>query len=207
MIRHRYLLFFLIGVSFQYSEAQETTINRWHVAGGMTIPSSPAQFYDYWKNGFQVMGGAELSSESRYIQFITAEINYFPFDQSRFLKRLGIENSGSSVNGAGTFIFSAAYFIRYSFIEYQSFRPTFFAGVSLSDIYRSSATMEYPNFPVTESSDNSFAVGIPFGFSFMVYQRGDNEIEVNYTYSLGILKNANANSTFTCLKIDYSFSP
>jgi hypothetical protein len=207
-MRHNgYAILILISLTFQQSPAQLGDVQRWHLSAGLTFPSSPDQFYDYWKQGFQIMGGAELPGQSRYIQYITAEVNYFAFDQQRFLQRIGLENTNTPMSGAGTYSFAFAYLIRYPFIEYQTFRPTIFAGVGFSDIYRSSATIGYPNYTVSQDSYNSVVATIPIGASIMVFESGDKGIEVNFTYSFGIPKNDKVNSNFSCFKVDYSFGP
>ena len=206
MIRHRHIFLMLIGLSYQLSFAQLGDVQRCHLSAGLTFPVSPDQFYDYWKLGFQVMGGAELPGQSRYIQFITAEVNYFAFDQQRFLKRTGIENSNTPISGAGTYIFGLAYLIRYPFIEYQTYRPTFFAGLGVTDILRSTATIDYLNDPITQGSYNSIVATVPFGISIRVFENGDNAVELNFTYSIAFPKKDDVNSNFTCLKIDYIFS-
>jgi hypothetical protein len=206
MSLHKYILFIFIGVSFQQTFAQVGHVERWHLGAGVTFAASPDEFYDYWKQGFQVVGGAEFSSQTRYFQFITAEIDYFAFDKQRFLQRIGLENSNIPISGAGTYIFALSYLIRYPFIEYQSYRPTFFAGVGCEDIFRSTANIEYPNFPVTQESYNSIVATVPLGGSIMVFQSGDKAIELNFTYTFGFPKHQKINSNFTCLKFDYSFS-
>jgi len=206
MIRRGYFFLLLIGIGYQKNLAQLDSVQRWHVSAGITLPSSPDQFYDYWKQGFQIMGGVELPGQSRYIQYITAEVNYFAFDQQRFLQRIGLANSNIPTSGAATFSFAFAYLVRYTFIEYQTFRPTFFAGIGCEDIYRSSATIDYPNYTVSQEGQNSITATIPFGAAIMLFERKDKAIEVNFTYSLGFPKKENINSSFSCFKIDYLFS-
>ena len=206
MRRHISLVIALVVIFCQQGRAQAGDVNRWHLAAGLTFPASPDQFYDYWKQGFQISGGAEFSSQTRFIQFITAEVNYFAFDEQRFLKRIGIENSNTPISGAGTYIFGLTYLIRYPFIEYQSYRPTFFAGLGVTDILRSTATIDYLNDPITQGSYNSIVATVPFGISIRVLENGDNAVELNFTYSIAFPKKDDINSNFTCLKIDYIFS-
>jgi hypothetical protein len=207
MRRYTFLLIVLVVIIYQQGSAQVGEVNRWHLAAGLTFPASPDQFYDYWKQGFQIAGGAEFSGQTRFIQLLTAEIDYFAFDQDRFLTRIGLGHTNTPVSGAGTYVFSLAYLIRYPFIEYTSFRPTFFAGVGCANIYRSSATVDYLNYPVNQGSYNAFIATIPIGASIEVFESGDKAVEVNFTYSFGIPKNDRVNSNFSCLKIDYSFAP
>jgi len=207
MRRHISLVIALVVIFCQQGRAQAGDVNRWHLAAGLTFPASPDQFYDYWKQGFQISGGAEFSSQTRFIQFITAEADYFAFDQDRFLARIGLEHTNTPVSGAGTYVFGLAYLIRYPFVEYASFRPTFFAGVGCADVYRSSATVDYPNDLVNQDGYNGFNATIPIGASIEVFESGDKAVEVNFTYTFGIPKSDRVNSNFSCLKIDYSFAP
>ena len=82
----------------------------------------------------------------------------------------------------------------------MSFRPTFFAGVGCAEIYRSSATVQYPNDNVNAGSYNAVIATIPIGGSIMVYDGGDKAVEVNFTYTFGIPKKDQVNSNFTCFK-------
>jgi hypothetical protein len=202
----RYYLLVCIGVFFSASQAQVDTVHRWHIGAGAAFPAAPDQFYDYWHTGFQTSCGVELPSSMRFIQFISAEIGYFGFDQKRFLKKIGIENSKTSVGGSATYIFSLAYFVRYPFIEYRRFRPTFFAGLGCADIFRSSATIEYPNAPTTQGGTNSIVLTIPLGGSIAVYEWGNKALEVSLTYTIGLSKKQTINSNYSCVKIEYIFS-
>ena len=206
MRRYIYFLIVFISILSRCSFAQSSEAVRWHVAAGVAFPAGPDQFYYYWKQGFQVMGGAEFPTQMRFIQFISAELNYFAFDQQRFLKRIGIENSNTSISGAATYVLSLEYLIRYPFTEYQSFRPTFFVGLGCSDIFRSSATIEYPNYSVTQGSNNSIVATVPFGASVIVHESGNKTVEVTFTYIIGLSQKQNINSNFTSAKIDYLFS-
>jgi hypothetical protein len=206
-MRRNVFLFLFIVVCFQLSMAQMGEVERWHLGGGVVFPTAPDQFYDYWKQGYQVIGGAEFSSSTRFIQIITAEFNYFPFDQERFLKRLGISNGSITINGSTTLMFSFEYLFKYPFIEYRSYQPSVFAGLGCLDILRTSTSVEYPYYPVSQESKNSIVAIIPFGASIKVFQREGKEIEVTFTYTIGLSKNQNINSNYTSLKLDYSFAP
>jgi hypothetical protein len=206
MMRYFIMLCLLVCLMVQLSLAQYEDITRWHISAGVVVPTAPEQFYDYWKGGFQVMGGFELTGRPEFFQMVTAEANYIVFDQQRFFKRLGIENTNSSVSGAATYIFSVSYLFKYSFVEYKSFRPSFFAGIGCSDIFRSSAHIQYSSFPVTQAGKNSIVASVPLGASIVVFQRENNIVELNFTYTIGLSKSQIVNSNYACLKLDYSFS-
>ncbi len=201
-----YCIILCIGICIQTTRAQIDTLKRWHVGAGAAFPAAPDPFFDYWNAGFQATGGIELPSSTRFIQFISAEIGYFGFNQQRFLKRIGLENSETSISGSATYTFSLSYIIRYPFIEYRKFRPTFFAGIGCADIFRSKATIDYPNAPTTQGSANSIVVTVPFGASVAVFERNNKAIEVALMYTMGLSKNQNINSDFTSLRIEYIFS-
>jgi hypothetical protein len=153
------------------------------------------------------MGGAEFSSQTRFLQLITAEVNYFPFDQERFLKRLGIDNGRTTISGSAAYFLSLTYLIKYPFTEYSSFQPAFFAGLGCASSIRSSATIEYPNYPVSQETKSSVVAIVPFGVSIRVYERQRHVVEVNFTYTIGLSKSQTVNSNYSCLKLDYSFAP
>ena len=203
----RFLMIFLFVVACALTSSGQTAAGRWYIGGGLSFPLAPDQFYDYWKQGYQVTAGMEFPGSSEFTQMILLDANYFPFDQTRFFKRAGITNSSTTVKGATTLLFTLAYCFRYTFLDYSSFQPSFFAGVGCSGSMVSSSTIEYPNAQATAGSRNSFMVAVPLGGSVRVYEENGAGVDLNFTYTLSLLRKETSNGNYSSLKVIYSFTP
>lgn len=205
-MRRIFLLSSFVIVLCQFASAQEGFIDRWHVGGGLAFPSAPDQFYDYWKQGYQLFGAVELSGESKFVQVISFELSYFPFDAGRFLKRSGVDPASTTVSGSKGIIVSAAYLIKYTFTDYPEFQPAFFAGLGGASSFRTSATIEYVRYKGTQESTNSVIPVIPFGATVKLYEGESNIVEVSLSHTLGLSKKQTTNSNYTSLRLDLSLA-
>lgn len=199
------LIVLLMVVGFHYGISNDFGVERWHLAGGLVFPAAPDQFYDYWKQGYQIVGGVEFSSQSRFVQVISAEVDYFPFDQSRFLKRLGITTGQTNIRGSNAINLSLSYLIKYPFTEYEHFQPAIFAGIGCLSCLRTSASLQYTDYSVLQGSSNSVVASIPFGLSVRLLEGAASALDVNFAYTYGLTKRQTINSNYTSVRLDYSF--
>ncbi len=202
MIRQLILILVLAVALAGTSIAGTPMVVRWHVGGGVVFPSGPDQFYDYWKTGYQVGAGIELFLSSRFHHVITLEGGYFPFDKERFLKRLGLEDGNTSVDGASTFVIDMTFVAKYIFTEYDNLQPAVFAGLGVAGQNQLSATVNYSGYVVTSDAKSSLFLSFPLGASVMLYHHDPNALDLMLCYTIGVANYPN----YAGLRLDYSFS-
>ncbi len=75
---------------------------------GITLPSSPAAFSDFWNPGPNVGGSVGIPVTRAFVAEVDLQYSRIPFDSRKLLSQLGATSSGVSVDGGETTIISAS---------------------------------------------------------------------------------------------------
>jgi len=161
----KYLLLLIIPtLLINLSFAQDAKKIQLFLSGGISIPSSPTEFTDYWNLGFN--GGAGIGyvfspnfSANAYFDFNTMALN-----EDNFLGDLGAP-SGVSIDGGSINIITVMANVKGNLIaKPKSISPYFKVGIGLFSLSATDVTVSYMGVSMTESLDASEeALGLIFG--------------------------------------------
>jgi hypothetical protein len=75
------------------------------LSGGLSFPTSPKEFSDYWETGFNIGGSIDLIHHDNGAVGVSFDYSRFPFNSEKFLRDLGYSGYGISINGGSVNIF------------------------------------------------------------------------------------------------------
>lgn len=124
----RQVLFILILCSAS-TVAQEWSPLSFTAAGGVSLPTKPQAFADYWSLGFN--GGAGIGYSVGRAWTLTAglEYNRFAFDEEQFLRALGYEDAGLHTEGGAASILTLTGGIKYALIPRNDTESPYLIGM------------------------------------------------------------------------------
>ena len=182
MKRCLYIFFhfiFFSSIIFAQEESSTKTTEI-SVAGGISYPSLPREFKDYWKKGINVSGGIGYSSQPGSLGYSALSLdltyNNFSFDENGFRNSLDTSKRSVTLSGEATKIFTAMLMYRGTFsTTKQSVAPYFLLGVGY--FYLSSGSVNVP-------SDTALGIGGGSQSSIAWALGAGAEAPINDTYSI-----------------------
>ena len=174
------------------------------LSAGISTPTDPIVFYDYWKQG----PGFSLQWEQRYDNrtgyLVAGEFNSFLFDKSNFVERMGITDRNAAIEGATTMILTAygaaTYSIRTNFG--CSLEPFFGFGVMYVRV--TGADVRYSFVTSTTDDKNKILLCMPYGIAIKTAITMDIDGILEVKKNTGLLRVKDQNTDFTSLRIGAS---
>lgn len=190
------IFIFLIWFSGIVS-AQSVTGPRLKVEAGLSVPQSPDQFYDYWSNGLHVSVTSLFRTVQEYTWFVSMEYNRFAFNDERFLKRMNMSGSGTTVTGAVTTNSQLTGGLYYFFLPYEQVMPFVLGGASVAFFHMSESTVQYPYQQQSQGSEFKFYLALQYGTGVSYPLTGTTDVVVTMKRTFGLKRDKTVNTDFT----------
>jgi len=166
--------------------------NDFYIGAGLSFPSGPQIFSDYWKMGFNVGGGFGFPLSPSISLIGTIDYNNFAFDESGFLKALGYSNSGINVSGGSASIFTIDGNIKILLNTIpKSTTPYIVCGVGFFSLSTADVTVSGGGSSVRVSGDSESAFSIQFGAGIDIPAGEAMNIYIEGKYGIGFTKGEN----------------
>jgi opacity protein-like surface antigen len=166
--------------SQSFSERQSIEIQ---LMGGISFPSQPTIFTDYWNFGYNLGGGFGYRFTPIFSASFLFNYNNFPFNDDKFLRDLGIEGSGVEVDGGSIIIITVTAVAKARFTEsYNKLSPYLVGGIGYFSLTTNDMKLSYGYQSETIESEYESAFSFLFGGGLEV-PIGINKyffIELNY---------------------------
>ena len=144
-----------------YSQNQKIEV---HLIGGVSFPSQPDQFTDYWNFGYNIGGGFGYRFSRTFSSSVLLNYNNFPFNEGKLLRELGIEGMGIEVDGGSSIIITLSGSVKARFIDDpNSFSPYLVGGMGYFKLATSDVKLTYGYQSETIKSESESAFNILFG--------------------------------------------
>lgn len=179
----RFLRHLVLGLIFcsTVTVAQEWSPLSFTAAGGVSLPTKPQAFADYWALGFNGSVGASYTVARAWTLMTSIDYNRFAFDEEQFLKALGYEDAGLHTEGGAASILTLTGGIKYALMTRENSESPYLIGtVGFFRVSTSEITVSDDQSSVTfpGNSENAFAllfgagVDIPSGSNINFFLEG-----------------------------------
>jgi hypothetical protein len=177
--------------------AQSVTGPRLKVEAGVSVPQAPDQFYDYWSSGVHVSVTSLVRTVQEYTWFVSLEYNRFAFDDDRFLQRMNMSGSSTTVTGAVTTNSQLTGGLYYFLRPYEQVTPFFLGGAAAAFYHMSAATVQYPYLQQSQGSEFKFYLALQYGtgLSYPLTETADVVVTMKRTF--GVKRDKTVNTDFT----------
>jgi hypothetical protein len=181
-----------LGLLASTAFGQEEKRATLSLSGGVSFPSQPSVFSDYWKMGFNF--GASLGYALSPFLTIGGSFDYnnFAFDEEGFLKNLGASGYGITVSGASASIISVMGNLKVSLTP-ASVSPYFFGGLGFSRISLSDATISGGGESATVKFGSNSVFSVLFGAGLDIPAGKATKVFLQGAYGIGFKENGNTN--------------
>lgn len=190
---------------FSYSSAQIFSPDQVQITAGISLPTFPNEFYDYWMNGYGISGEFVFKTERQFDGTLSISYDRFAFDKVNFFKKLWLEENQPSFSGAVSSIATIGANVRYLIPGYKTVRPFVSAGIVLLYSYVSESTIGYEYSPVIQGTKSSSDLSIPIGASLEYSFKENIDIVVAAKHYYGMLGKKNDNTNFTTVRVGIVF--
>lgn len=178
------IIVLLILSSKVYAQSQKVEI---HLIGGISFPSQPELFTDYWNFGYNVGGGFGYRFSSTFSTSLLLNYNNFSFNDNRFLRDLGIGGLGVEVDGGSTSILTITGSAKARiFSEPNSLSAFLTGGFGYFRLSASDVKLSYGNQSETISSESESAISLQFGGGIEVPIGINKFFFIEIDYGLGL---------------------
>lgn len=177
---------FLAVTSSTWAQTEKTT--DLFFTAGLSFPSKPQAFSDYWKMGFGVGGGIGFPLSPSISLTGSIDYNSFAFNEEGFLKSIGLSGSGVSVTGASATIFTITGNVKALLnATPASVAPYVTAGLGFFSLSTSDVTAAYQGNTATAKGDSESAFSLLFGAGIEI-PAGTSTLFIEGKYGLGFTK-------------------
>lgn len=193
------LIFFLVVFASENTWPQTEKTTDIFFNGGLSFPSKPKSFSDYWKMGFNFGGGISFPLSGSISLVGSIDYNTFSFDEDSFLKSLGYSGTGLSVTGGSASIFTIMGNVKVSMnTTPNSVAPYIIGGLGFFSISTADATVAYMGERATVDGDSESAFSLLIGSGIEI-PAGISTLFIEGKYSIGFTKNES--TSFIPLKV------
>lgn len=156
---------------------------------GLSFPSKPKSFSDYWKMGFNFGVGISFPLSGSISLIGSIDYNTFSFDEDNFLKSNGFTGTGLSVTGSSASIFTIMGNVKVLLNSTpNTASPYITGGLGLFSVSTSDATLAYQGQTVTVDGDSESAFSLLIGAGIEI-PAGTSIFFIEGKYSIGFTKN------------------
>lgn len=181
--------------------AQLTSPDQFMINAGMSIPAAPEQFSDFWNDGFHIGVNSLYTARYPYVGKLSLEYNRFSFDESQLNKKLDMTSGTATVSGAGSTIVRFSTGMNYYFQADPMFEPFVSAGLSLSYLSISEATVTYPYSVKTQGSSYKIYIGGSFSGGVSHSLSKDLDLVLSIDRVMGFKKDKSINTDYFTITI------
>jgi opacity protein-like surface antigen len=160
-----------------------------HLIGGISFPSQPAIFNDYWRFGYNIGGGFSQRFTPVFSAGLLLNYSSFPFSDDKFLRDLGIEGSGVEVDGGSTTIITVTAFAKARFTDsYNKLAPYLQGGIGYLLLTSGEMNLSYGYQSETIESESETALSLLFGGGLEIPISLNKYFFIELNYCLGFTK-------------------
>jgi len=155
-----------------------------YLNSGISFPSNPDEFADYWSTGFNFGGGAGYSVDPNLTLVAYFDYNDFNFDDERFLEDYGFTGYGISITGGEASSITLSGNLKVTLLPSpEPVRPYLLGGVGWTRISIGDVTIYGPGGSVTVEgeSETAFSVLLGAGIDFTLTEGMDLFIQGGYS--------------------------
>ena len=174
---------FLLSVAIANASAQGTNKPEFYANSGISFPTGPDEFTDYWRMGFNFGGGIGYSVSPNLTLVGYFDFNNFRFDDDKFLRDYGFSGYGISISGGEASIITLSGNLKATLqTSPSSLHPYFCGGIGFFKFSIGDVTVYEPGGSATAEGDSESAFSVLFGagIDFVIGKRMDLFIEGKY---------------------------
>ena len=192
---------FIMTTAFPQDEHRATL----SFGGGLSFPSQPNLFSDYWKTGFNVGAGLGYKLSTAVSIDGTFEYNNFAFDDEGLLNDLGATGYGITIQGGSATIFSVIGSLKANLIPPpKPVSPYFLVGIGLFSLSTSDITISTPYGSEKKKGDSESAFTIVFGVGLDIRANETTTVFIQVADGVGFTKGQN--TSYVPLKAGLRFN-
>jgi opacity protein-like surface antigen len=159
------------------------------LSGGVSFPSKPKEFTDYWKMGFNVGGGFGFDLTPSLSILALADYNSLPFDEDQFLKDLGLSSYGISLSGGAASILTVTGSLKILLNPSSSASTVYvLGGIGFFQVSTSDIKVSYRGTTETAQGTKESAFSAHFGAGVDIPVAGETYIFLQGSYGMGFTK-------------------
>jgi hypothetical protein len=160
-----------------------------HLTGGISFPSQPKVFTDYWSFGYNVGGGFGYKFSTIFSSSIIVNFNSFPFNDGKFLRDLGIEGTGIEIDGGSVRILTVSVSVKARLTEnYNSIIPYLIGGLGYFTISTGDIKLSYGYQTETTKGESESAFSFLFGGGVEIAVGANKYFFIELNYGQGFTK-------------------
>jgi opacity protein-like surface antigen len=186
------LLFVTLFILAIPAIAQQYDHPTYYVNTGLAVPSTPTEFSDYWKTGFNIGGGVgfPISENASFIGNLL--YSRFGFDGEKFMADNGFGGYGLEIDGGNANIITISGDFRFVLgSKPNKVTPYLTGGAGLFRISINEATMSYQGQSETVRSSTETKVGLNMGAGLNIALTPQTSLQLGVKYVLGFTKGEN----------------
>lgn len=184
----------VIGLFAATAVGQEEKKATLSLSGGLSFPSQPRVFSDYWKMGFNFGAGLGYALSPFLSLSGSFDYNNFAFNEEGFLKDYGISGYGITVSGASATIISVLGNLKVSLTPaMESVSPYFLGGIGFFSVSTSDVTVSAGGSSATAKGDSESAFSVLFGAGLDIPAGEATKVFLQVAYGIGFTKVDNTN--------------
>jgi opacity protein-like surface antigen len=164
------------------------------VGGGLSFPSQPSDFSNYWKMGYNVGGGLGYALSSSFSLNALFDYNSFPLDADRILNDFGLGGQGITIKGGSVTLITVSGTLKAWLIPLgDSPSPYVFVGGGFFGLSNSDVTISDGNASRVLRGESTSEFSILFGAGLDIPMNESLVAFVQAAYGIAFAKDENTN--------------
>jgi opacity protein-like surface antigen len=189
---NRLISVLVLLLTITLSSPSQEKVNDFYISGGLSFPSGPQVFSDYWKMGFNVGGGFGFPLSTSVSLIAIVDYNNFSFDEEGFLKAFGFSNYGLSITGGSASIFTVNGNIKILLnTTPNTTSPYIIGGLGFFSLSTSDVTVSGSGGSVNVAGDSESAFNVQFGLGIDIPTSSTMNVFIEGRYGIGFTKEEN----------------
>jgi opacity protein-like surface antigen len=190
------ILLVVVGVIFvmTIAHSQEEHKASLLFGCGVSFPSQPELFSDYWDMGFNLNAGFGFHLSPRLTLEGTVEYNNFAFDDEQLLNDLGASGYGITIEGGSATIFSVLAGLKANLLPPdRPVSPYFIGDIGVLNLSTDDVTVSAPGVNMKIKGDSESAFTMVLGAGVDITAGESTTVFLQIAYGLGFTEHDNTN--------------
>ena len=207
-----FVLVFTSSIAFAQEEDSVDQVDEggeFYISGGLSFPTQPSEFENYWNKGFNISVGFGYSISPEFLMDIHLDYNNFSFNEDKFLNEFGFTGLNIDLSGGtGSIFILALNFKAYLVTTPYSVSPYLIGGFGSIYNFTDDVTATSGEKSATIPGGYGFGMALPLGcgVDIPLYESIYGEIIFIYLegkYVLGFTGAESGNTHFTQLNAGF----
>jgi opacity protein-like surface antigen len=135
-----------------------------YLNSGVSIPSAPEEFTEYWSTGFNAGGGVGYKFSNMVIGVAYFDYNSFTFDEDEFLQDIGAGGTGAQIEGGAASLISFQGNVKLYLVQnIRSVFPYLRAGFGFMNLSTDDVSVFFAGVRNSYEGDSESAFAVNFG--------------------------------------------